>query len=355
MLIGGGTPTVLSPGQTGRLFRALSTCLDLGACAQITCETEPGSLLGPSGFDRLKVLKANGVGRISLGVQAFDDGALEAMGRVHTSGDSLEAVGQIRKAGFESLSVDLIYGYPGCTPEKWLATLEPALALGVDAFQLYRLRIVPHGDKVGTIKTRFDQHPDTFPAVEEIYVMKQLGYEVARRGGLEESSRRLFSRGAAHGSRYLTDHTDGLCDVIGFGASSWSNVQGRFYLNTGESLSRYASYLQEDALPINRGKIRTADDERRWAVAIPLKHNGVSKERFRALAGMPVGEAFPRQIGNLKKYGLVEEEGDTLRLTERGVFFADEVVTQFYHPAYLPFPRTAYAEGDLNPFSHEPS
>ena len=144
-------------------------------------------------------------------------------------------------------------------------------------------------------------------------------------------------------------------ELIGFGASSWSNVQGRFYLNTGESLARYAGFLQDGALPINRGKTRTADDERRWAIAVTLKHNGLSKKNFHERTGVTVSEAFPRHIERLKKYGLVEEDVDTLRLTERGVFFADEVVTQFYHPRYLPFPRSAYAEGDLNPFSDVPS
>jgi len=355
MLIGGGTPTALSPKQTGRLFRDLKSALDFGECTQVTCETEPGSLLGPSGLEKLNVLKDNGVERISLGVQAFDDESLVAMGRQHSSGDALKAIARIRKVGFKTLAVDLIYGYPGCTPEKWSATLETALSLGVDAFQLYRLRIVPHGDKVGTIKDRFDACPGIFPTVEDIYVMKQLGYLAAGRGGLKETSRRLFTRGFEHTSQYLTDHTDRLCDVIGFGASSWSNVQGRFYLNTGESLARYASFLQEGVLPINRGKIRTADDERRWAVAVTLKHNGLSKTRFQERTGVSVNEAFPRQIERLKRYGIVEEDGDTLRLTGRGAFFADEVATQFYHPDYLPFPRSAYAEGDLNPFSHDPS
>ncbi len=355
VLIGGGTPTVLSPKQTATLFRNLKSGLDFGRCTQITCETEPGSLLGQAGRDKLQVLKENGVDRISLGVQAFDDESLIAMGRRHSSNDVMNAMEQIRKAGFESLSVDLIYGYPGCTPEKWLTTLESALALGVDAFQLYRLRIVPHGDRVGTIKTRFDASPEIFPGVDDIYVMKQLGSLVAGRGGMKETSRRLFTRSPEHRSHYLADHTDGLSDVIGFGASAWSNVQGRFYLNTGESLARYAGHLSENTLPINRGKIRTPDDERRWAIAVTLKHNGVPKNRFRELTGVTVNEAFPRHIERLKKYGLVEEDDHTLRLTGRGIFFADEVVTQFYHPKYLPFPKSAYAEGDLNPFSHASS
>lgn len=355
VLLGGGTPTVLSPKQIERLFRGLKAGVDFGGCSQVTCETEPGSLLGDSGRDKLRALKDNGVARISLGVQAFDDRSLRDMGRRHSSADVMKALERIRTAGFASLSVDLIYGYPGCTPETWQETLETALSLGVDAFQLYRLRIVPHGDRVGTIKARFDATPDVFPAVDDIYVMKQLGSVIAARGGLEETSRRLFSKGPAHASHYLRDHTDGLCDVIGFGASAWSNVQGRFYLNTGESLEAYAAVLRRGVLPINRGKIRTADDERRWAVAVTLKHNGVSKTRFRELAGIPASEAFPRQVAMLKKYGLIEENGDALTLTARGVFFADEVVTQFYHPRYLPFPRSAYPEGELNPYSHDPS
>ena len=301
------------------------------------------------------MLKDNGVGRVSLGIQAFDDVSLGDMGRRHSSADVMAAMDGIRAVGFDSLSVDLIYGYPGCTPEKWLATLQMAVSMGVDAFQLYRLRIVPHGDRVGTIKSRFDASPEIFPGIDDIYVMKQLGSLVAAAAGMAERSRRLFTKGPGHASHYLRDHTDGLSDVVGFGASSWSNVQGRFYLDTGESLSRYAEPLRGGRLPINRGKTRTPEDERRWAVAVTLKHNGVPKARFRELAGVPVTDAFPRRIERLKRYGLLAEDGDTLRLTDRGVFFADEVVTQFYHPRYLPFPRSAYAEGDLNPFSHDAS
>lgn len=354
ILIGGGTPTALSPKQTLKLCRSLNANLDLSQCAQITCETEPGTLLGEDGIEKLRIFKEHGVSRISLGVQALDDQSLKDMGRRHSAHDVMVAMDRVRKAGFQSVSIDLIYGYPGCTPEKWQSTLETALAMGVDAFQLYRLRIVPHGDKVGKVKDRFDSDPAAFPGVEQIYVMKQLGFVVSEQAGLKETSRRFFSRGPEHDSQYLQDHTDRLADVIGFGASSWSNVQGRFYLNTGESLAAYASLVNQGRLPINRGKIKTEDDRRRWALTLPLKHNGVAKDRFREVTGTTVNEAFPGQIGNLKKYGLIEEDDTSIKLTARGIFFADEVITQFYHPAYLPFPRSAYAEGDLNPFAYHP-
>lgn len=353
ILIGGGTPTALSPKHLRKLFSYMKDNIDFGRCAQITCETEPGTLLGESGLEKLIIMKHNGVDRISLGVQAFDDQSLKDMGRRHSSNDVMKAMEQIRKVGFKSLSIDLIYGYPGCTTEKWLATLETAQSLDVDAFQLYRLRVVPHGDRVGTIATRFESNPEAFPSVEDIYVMKQLGAVVAAHGGLKETSRRYFTKGPDHDSQYMHDHADRLGDVMGFGASSWSNVQGRFYLNTGESLARYGEYLRDGVLPINRGRIRTADDEQRWAIALTLKHNGLPKKHFQELTGLSVHEAFPRHIENLKKYNLIEEDENTVKLTARGIFFADEVVTQFYQTNYRPFPRSSYAEGELNPFSYD--
>jgi oxygen-independent coproporphyrinogen-3 oxidase len=352
MLIGGGTPTALTPEQTAKLCRILHGGFDFSKCAQIICETEPGTILGDQGLEKLRILKDNGVDRVSLGVQALDDQSLKDMGRRHSARDVMQAMGQARKVDFKSVSIDLIYGYPGCTPEKWQTTLETAVALDVDAFQLYRLRIVPHGDKAGKVKDRFTTNPESFPGVDEIYIMKQLGFQVAEQGGLRETSRRFFSKGPVHDSQYLQDHTDRLADVIGFGASSWSNVQGRFYLNTGESLQAYAALIHQGILPINRGKVKTGDDQQRWALTLPLKHNGVSKKQFSETTGKTVNETFPRQIANLSKYGLVVEDESFLKLTDRGIFFADEVITQFYHHDYLPFPRSCYTEGELNPFSY---
>jgi oxygen-independent coproporphyrinogen-3 oxidase len=355
ILLGGGTPTALSARQLDRLLRSMESNLDLSTCAQITCETEPGTLLGQAGIDKLQTLRDHGVERISLGVQALDDKSLKDMGRQHSATDVKNAIDQVRKLDFQSMSIDLIYGYPGCTPEKWQATLESAISMGVDGFQLYRLRIVPHGDKVGVVKGKFDKSPESFPSVDEIYIMKELGFLVAEQGGLKESCRRFFSKGPVHDSQYLLDHTDRLADVIGFGASSWSNVHGRFYLNTGENLAAYADFVKAGILPINRGAIKSEDDLLRWALTLPLKHGGLVKRKFQEVTGRVVNAVFPRQIANLKKYGLLQEDETSITLTKRGIFFADEIITQFYHPTFLPFQRSCYAEGELNPFSYHTS
>lgn len=350
VLIGGGTPSTLSPGQTERLFEIFSERFDLRQCTQITCEVEPTTVLGQEGLDKLRVMKNCGVNRISLGVQSFNDKALRDMGRFHSASEAVKAIEQIRKADFGSLSIDLIYGYPGCTVEEWAETLDTAFAHDIDACQLYRLRIVPHGEKVGAIKSRFDRTPAAFPSARDIYVMKELGILMAAENGLGEVSRRVFARGPEHNSDYLTDHTDGLCDVFGLGISSWNNLQGRFFVNTGESLGKYHASIAGGRLPIAKGQIRSADNEKRWAIAVPLKHHGVRKRDYQRLVGEDLHDTFGRKIFALKRFGLLHEDDTALRLTEKGSFLADEVVIQFYRPEYLPFPKAVYADGELNPY-----
>jgi oxygen-independent coproporphyrinogen-3 oxidase len=350
ILIGGGTPSMLSPAQTERLLRDIAAEFDLGACCQITCETEPTTILGDQGRDKLLAMKNGGVNRISLGVQSFDDGILKSTGRLHSSQEARAAVAAIRAAGFESLSIDLIYGYPGSTLKKWEETLMTAAALGVDAYQLYRLRIVPHGAKPGSIKKLHESSPEIFPPVEVFYVRKELGLLISARNGYRETSRRVFCRGPEHNSEYLQDHTDRLSNVLGFGISSWNNLQDRFFINTGRSLEDYHSFIDRGKLPIARGKIKSEDDVRRWAICLSLKHRGVLRGQYETVTGTPLDREFGERIERLKRCGLLEEKEGLVTLSERGRFFADEVVIQFYHPDYIPFPKSAYAAGDLNPY-----
>ncbi len=351
LLLGGGTPSMLTPAQIERLLISLRSKFDLTNCKQVTCEVEPSTVLGNTGMEKLKIMKNYGIDRISLGVQVFDDEILKKMGRAYTSEDAIKAIKQIRLAGFNSLSIDLIYGYPGCTLEKWIESLKTAFSLDIDACQQYRLRIVPHGDKTGLIKEQFDKAPETFSDAKQIYVMKEFGILFAASNGFRETSRRVFVRGQNHNSEYLRDHTDRLIDVLGIGISAWSNIQGHLSLNTGESLRKYYSYIKKGQLPIDRGKIRTKDDEKRWAMILPLKHHGVSKAEYRRITGVTLNEAFAEKIKRLKNYSLLEEDDQILTLTEKGRFFADEVVFQFHHPDYIPFKRSAYALGALNPYN----
>ena len=89
---------------------------------------------------------------------------------------------------------------------------------------------------------------------------------------------------------------------------------------------------------------------RRWAICLSLKHGGIVRAHYEAVTGTPLEREFGDRIERLKGYGLLEEREGIVALTEKGRFFADEVVIQFYHPDYIPFPRSVYAAGELNPY-----
>ncbi len=100
---------------------------------------------------------------------------------------------------------------------------------------------------------------------------------------------------------------------------------------------------------MNRGLVRSREEQIRWAIVLPLKNRSVRKDHFRRVTGASLDNVFRKKIGNLKEFDLVREDRQELMLTPLGAFFADEVAQQFHHPDFMPFPRSAYAEGPLNP------
>jgi oxygen-independent coproporphyrinogen-3 oxidase len=344
VLIGGGTPTYLNPRQMERFLKAFTRHFDLSSCTQFSMEAEPTTLLGKEGAERLAVMKDYGVQRISLGVQSFDDSILSAMGRTHNNADTHESIKQMRRAGFDNIAIDLIYAYPNQTVEMWVKNLLTAVSLDIESYQLYRLRIRPHGDREGNILRQHNKKPDVFPEPDDIQLMKYLGIMISEQHGYNEHQTRIFSRKAEDLSHYLYDWCCNLTDVAGIGVSSWSNLRGVFSLNVGDAnLENYYRMIQNGKVSVNRGKIRTADDERRRSFILPLKNSKVSKQIFTERTGEQLDNCFGAEIDWLKNLDLIAEDGQHVWLTRLGRFFADEVSTQFFDPDYLPFPEVVRA------------
>lgn len=345
--VGGGTATCLSPRQLDRFLRSLRARLQPGTCAQITFDVDPTTLLGAEGMERLQILKAHGVDRITIGAQSFDDRVLKAMNRGHSARDIESAFAQARRAGFDSVSMDLIFGYTGQTPETWAKDVSACIALDADSFQIYRLRIVPHGLMPGAISR---ESPVGRPAFEDELVMQATAMLIAQRHGYsDDCTARVFSKNRSGISRYTQAHSVELADIIGFGASAFSSLRGKFGMNTTTGLARYLSLVSQGRIPIERGKVLTADDESRRRLILPLKNGFLDRESYQRAVGASPEALFGDKIACLKDFGLLAVGGDGLRLTQRGGFFADEVCLQFYHPQYLPFPSSAYASGPLAP------
>jgi len=342
VLIGGGTPTYLNPRQMERFLKNFTCHFDLSECTQFSIEAEPTTLLGKEGLEKLAIMKDYGVHRISLGVQSFDDHVLAAMGRTHDNADTLASIEQMRRAGIENIFIDLIYAYPGQTVEHWVQNMLTAVNLDIEGYQLYRLRIRPHGDREGNILKVHNKAPEKFPEPEDIQLMKYLGIMMSERHGFGEHQTRIFAKKPEYISHYLRDWACDLADVVGVGVSSWSNLRGVFSMNIGDAnLDKYYRLVDQGRVSVNRGKIRSVDDERRRCFILPLKNSRVSKQVFRERTGETVEQCFGQAIEPFKNLGLMDEDDSHVWLTRRGRFFADEISTQFFDPNYLPFPEVA--------------
>ncbi|MBU1998861.1 MAG: coproporphyrinogen-III oxidase family protein [Candidatus Omnitrophota bacterium] len=351
LFIGGGSPTFLSCRQLERLLTIANNGLNFFACKEFTVEAEPGTLAGIEGSRKLDILKNHGVNRICLGVQSFNDEILRAMGRHHTVSHSKDAIQQIKNKKFQSICIDLLYGFPGITLEMWIQDLLEAHTLDVDGYELYRLRIVPHGYGKAQIRQYYENNKHLFPDLNMTCFQKMSAKVIASHHGFQEYYRMFFSRNQQYNPIYQLGRTQNLYDTIGLGISASSVLQGRYMENTSQSLEHYYSFIEKGRLALDRGRIRTSDDNQRRAFVLPLKHCGINKTQYQKNTGLSIQELFGARIEKLKKYGLIEDKDGAIVLTEKGSIFADEVVTQFYAPEYLPFPKSDYPAGELSPYN----
>jgi len=132
---GGGTPSQLSKENFEKIFKTIEREYNLGNCEEITLEANPDDL-NP---EYIKMLASLPFNRISIGIQTFNEQTLRLLKRRHTAGQAISAVKECRMAGFQNISIDLMYGLPGETPESWKADLEQAISLNVEHISAYHL------------------------------------------------------------------------------------------------------------------------------------------------------------------------------------------------------------------------
>lgn len=349
VLVGGGTPTFLTLDQQRRYFEEFSKRVDMSTCRQHTFDVDPNTLIGPEGRERLRIMKDYGVDRLTIGVQSLDDEILRLMNRHHSTAQAIEAIEEVHKVGM-TIDIEFIFGFPGQTIESWADMVERACQLGVEEIQMYRLKIDAYGDFQGPVKTLIDKHPEMVPTIEQTIAMKQVAIDIMAEYGYTENLRRVFSKEYKHHSRYAHNQCCRLLDQIGIGLTAFSSLRDRFALNT-QHFDEYYELIDSGHLPINRGIIRTEEEQKRWAIVLPLKNRSARKSDFKRITGEPLDKFFREKIRKLSDAGLVVEDDERLVLTKLGAFFADEIAQQFQHPDYMPYPPDHYDRGPLHPWN----
>ncbi|MFZ5480224.1 MAG: coproporphyrinogen-III oxidase family protein [Myxococcota bacterium] len=345
-LIAGGTPTHLSVANFRRLHEEIAKRVDLDPCVQLTYDVHPTDLVGEEGREKLAIMRDYGATRLTLGVQAMHDEILKHMNRGNSQDLAKEAMDECRRAGFEDLCVEFIFGYPGQDLQIWQETLERAVELDADEIQFYRLKIIPYGQGEGPVETMYEKKRERFVPTEEQILMKQMAVLFMNAHGFHENLVRVFTKTPHYTSHYTTDQCCKLLDTVGVGPSAFTSFRDRFCIHEPDT-ERWAALVEEGTLPVYRAMVRDRDAQLRWNLVLPLKNSEVYKDFYEERTGERVERVFARELDALKAYGLATEDATQVRLTRKGKFFADEICTQLGHPDYLPHEEGGFADGPL--------
>lgn len=352
IFIGGGTPTTLPPAQLVELIETVQAAFDLYADAEVTVEANPGALT----VDYLREIRQGGINRLSLGVQSFNNDELHFLSRLHDANTARCAVEQARAAGFDNLSLDLIFNLPDQNLSHWQFNLQEALKLVPDHLSLYALIVEPGTPLHRQVTLGQVARPDDDLAADMYaYAVDTLGaagyahYEISNwakaNGEAEWQTPQVAS---AHNLIYWRNQP-----YLGLGAGAygtinrppspvsspaspphswrWMNVKRpQSYIERIEAGVGLGAACEEKTLePIDRD---TAMAEH-MLLGLRLVREGVSARAFEARFGLSLAERYPAALAYGLERGLTEwleaPDGRHLRLTRPGRFLANQAVVPF--------------------------
>ncbi len=315
VFVGGGTPSLLSPRRLERLFSILAAHVPLATCAEVSMEANPESLTR----DKAAIALAAGIRRLSMGVQTFHPHHLHFLDRAHSAERAEAAFGEARAAGFENLSIDLMFGIPHETRAEWASDLERALALRPDHLSCYNLTF-EHGTRLRHRLELGDVQPNEQD--DDRWMFLHTRERLAAAGFVAYEVSNFAGRG---GPCVHNDHYWLQGDYVGVGPGASSHRAGVRATNL-KTLDAWA-----EAALAGEPCAATAETLRPWqraseAMWLGIRRTaGVDLDGIGARLSLPVADRFASVVRNHVRAGYVEFDGSALRLTGEGLLMADRV------------------------------
>lgn len=318
--VGGGTPTTLTPVLLQQLIDGIHRYLPVKPGAEFTFEANPNDL---QDTDKLQVLHDNGVNRLSIGVQSFDDAILKRIGRIHRSADVYTAIANARKVGFDNLSIDLIFRLPDQSRENFLSSLHQAIELDLPHYSTYSL-ILERKTIFYNLMRRGKLRLPTQDVEADMY---QDAIDLMAANGREQYEISNFAKPGyqcEHNLLYWqNDH------YFGFGAGAYGYIGKDRYHNFGP-IQQYLAPLQANKLPVIEHHLVPMEEQIEEEMFLGLRTMaGVSRARFAERYQMPVEAVYGDKLAELEAKGWLVDDGQFLRLTPTGKFLGNEVFQEF--------------------------
>ena len=314
--LGGGTPSQLTQKELEEIFSSLYNIYKVKEDAEITLEANPDDLT-PEYIHMLRTLPIN---RISMGIQTFQEETLKLLHRRHTAQQAIEAVKHCREAGFQNISIDLMYGLPGETLDTWEKDLRQAIALRPEHISAYHL-IYEEGTALWKLR---EQH-QVEEADEDLSVtlfrtlideLTHAGYE-----HYEISNFCLPGLHSRHNSSYWTGKK-----YLGCGPSAHS-FNGTSRQWNVASLDKYIQAIQQGKLDYEIEELDIYTRYNDFVITTIRTHWGMSLSHLRSTYGENLYQYCLRMAKPHLEQGVLEIKEDTLKLTKEGIFISDGIMS----------------------------
>lgn len=318
LYMGGGTPTAITAQQLDYVLTELTKHLDLSMLEEFTIEANPGDL----DADKIAVLKNSAVNRVSLGVQTFNNKHLKKIGRSHNEAQIYESIDSLKAAGFDNISIDLIYALPGQTLDDVKENVAKALALDIPHLSLYSLILEHHTVFMNKMRRGKLNLPTEDTEAEMFdYILSEL-----KKAGFDHYEIANFAKPGFESKHNLVYWDND--EYFGCGAGASGYLDGIRYRNRGP-IQHYLKAVAEGNARLSEEVLtKTEQMEEEFFLGL-RKKTGVSISRFERKFETSFETIYGQVVRDLQMEGLVQLDGDRLRMTQKGLFLGDTVAERF--------------------------
>ncbi len=316
LYMGGGTPSILKAKTIGRILEAAGRSFEILDKAEITLEVNPGTV----NTRRLKAYRDLNINRLSIGAQSFQRENLMFLQRVHSVEDIAVTINGARKAGFDNISLDLIYGLPGQTAQAWLADLEKALAVAPEHLSCYMLTYEPDTPLGRDLRREKVLPPDEAVRADlfarTIEFLGRRGYELYEISNFARSE----SRQSRHNWKYWT-----FAPYIGLGPSAHSFMAPERCWNKSDVKS-YITDLQAGMSPQEGKEVLSAEQQMMEMIYLGLRTRaGINVKDLEAKFDLNFKTRFRKPLQDLEAKEFALFADGRFKLTSKGLLFADSI------------------------------
>lgn len=308
---GGGTPSLLPISCFEKIFEALGDAFDLAEGGEITVECNPATI----SEDSLLRMRGLGVNRLSIGLQSASDTELKALGRLHGFSDFCESFSLARGAGFDNISVDLMYGIPEQSRESFCDTLERVAGLSPEHISAYGLKI-EEGTRFAEMRREL-RLPDE-DAEFEMYVDCRRILEANGYHRYEISNYAKEGRESRHNLRYWRRE-----DYIGFGVAAHSSVDGERFGNSRDM----DAFLRGEDIVAERERINDAEAVREYVMLGLRLAEGISEREYLSLTGREIYADMPA-LEKFVRAGFLVRENGRIAFSDSGFFVSNAILSE---------------------------